>query len=116
MAKLKHNDIFLKLICDVLKIVEKELTIGIHKLAELFSCTQISSICKNKDRIAELHEVCNASDKKYHKKFHKSNYFDLNKTLYDWSCCVKNAKPDGKILQEKVLKIARHFGHDDLKG
>ena len=94
-------------------IVEKEPTIGIHKLAELFSCTQISLIRKNKDRIAELHEV---SDKKYYKKFHKSNYFDLSKTLYDWSCCVKNAKPDGKILQEKVLEIARHFGCDDLKG
>ena len=67
----------------MLKIVAKEPTIGIHKLAELFSHTQISLIHKNKDRIAELHEVCNASDKKYHKKFHESNYFDLNKTLYD---------------------------------
>ena len=46
------------------EVLKKEPTIGIHKLAELFSCskTQISLILKNKDRIVELYKVCNASD------------------------------------------------------
>ena len=54
----KYNDLTLKLKYEVIKAVEKELRIGIRKLASMFSCvkTQISMILKNKERIVELYE------------------------------------------------------------
>ena len=66
VAKPKCNDLSLKLKYEVLKTAEKEPRIGICKLARFYSCseTQISSILKNKDRIVELYEAHNASDKK----------------------------------------------------
>ena len=58
----KRNDLSLKLKYEVVKTVVKEPKIGIRKLAMLFKCgkTQISTILRSKDRIAELYEA-NAS-------------------------------------------------------
>ena len=79
---------------------------------------QISSILKNKIRILELYEAHNALDQKCHKRFPESKYSDLNEALHDWFCVVVpiNFYPDGRILREKALKIARHIGCDDFKG
>ena len=41
VAKLKHNDLSLKLKCEVIKTVENEPKIGIRKMAGLFSCRKL---------------------------------------------------------------------------
>ena len=53
LAKPKCNDLSLKLKYEVIKTVEKEPKIDIHKLAGLFSSgkTQISTIPNNKQKI-----------------------------------------------------------------
>lgn len=69
-TKPKRNDLSLKLKYEVIKAVEKEPKIGIHKLAGLFSCgkTQISTILNNRERIMEMYEAQNASAGKCQKE------------------------------------------------
>ena len=88
VTKPKLNDLSLKLKYEVLKTVEKEPKIGVHKLAGLFSCgkTQISSILKNKEKIVEMYEAHNASVQKYHKRNRESKYSDLNEAFHAWFC------------------------------
>ena len=85
VAKPKRNELPLKLKYEVIRTVDKEPKIGIHKLAGLFSSgkTQISTILNNKEKIVEMYEAHNASAQKCHKRNRKS---DQNEALHAWFC------------------------------
>ena len=93
MATAKRNDLPLKRKYEVIKTAEREPKLGVRKLALRFGCgkTQISTILKNKEAVREFYES-NASDSlcQVRKRNRKSEYADLNDTLYQWyQLCVK---------------------------
>ena len=100
--------------------MERERTIGSRKLAETFQCgrTQIQAILKNKDTIKDLYES-NASDKlaQCQKRTRKSEYADINQALYKWYqlATSRSIYPDGKILMEKAIEIAKKLENDTFK-
>ena len=65
----------------------------------------------------ELYETQNASDQKCHKRNCESKYSVLKQSLYDWFCLAvsKNVHPDGRILKDKAVEIARRLHCDDFK-
>lgn len=107
-------------IYEVIKTAEREPKLGVRKLALRFGCgkTQISTILKNKEAVRELYES-NASDSlcQVRKRNRKSEYADLNDTLYQWYqlCVKKNIYPDGSLLAEKAVMIAEILGHENFK-
>lgn len=120
MATAKRNDLPLKRKYEVIKTAEREPKLGVRKLALRFGCgkTQISTILKNKEAVRELYES-NASDSlcQVRKRNRKSEYADLNDTLYQWYqlCVKKNIYPDGSLLAEKAVMIAEILGHENFK-
>ena len=120
MATAKRNDLPLKRKYEVIKTAEREPKLGVRKLALRFGCgkTQISTILKNKEAVREFYES-NASDSlcQVRKRNRKSEYADLNDTLYQWYqlCVKKNIYPDGSLLAEKAVMIAEILGHENFK-
>ena len=116
----KRNDLTLDTKYKVVKTAEKDKTLGIRKLGEMFKCgkTQISMILKNKDKIEELNTV-NASGQRCHtgKRLRESKFSELNQVLHKWYLLAvpKNIFPNGVHLAEKAKEIASTLGLDDFK-
>ena len=94
-----------------IRTAERELKLGVRKLAKRLQCskTQVSSILKDKEAVRKLYES-NASDSLYQarKRNRTSEYADLDDALYQWyqMCVKKNIYLDGILLAEKAMTIA----------
>lgn len=87
----------------------------------MFQCgkSQITQILKNKGSLLATFES-NASENRAHtsKKPRKSEYFEVNKALYEWYtlACSKNIYPGGPQLIEKAKQIAACLGKSNFNG
>ena len=116
----KRNDLTLAQKYEVIKTAEREKSIGVRKLSQVFGCgkTQISTILRNKEKIKELYEKNVASDICHtNQRVRESKYSDVNKALYQWYLLAvsKNVFPDGTQLAEKAKEIASKLGLSDFK-
>ena len=91
---------------EVIQHQQKNPTISIRALGELFNCgkTQIAYILKNKAAILSLFHQNAPGSRHITGKSRVSEFADLNEALYKWFCiaCSKNIYPGGPELIEKA--------------
>ena len=109
----KRNDLNLQQKLDVIKASEKRPKPTIRQLAQDFKCgkTQISTILVNKPKIIELYESNASSTMCHTKRMRNSKFGEINDLLYDWyrMATARNLYPDGPLLKEKALQIAKQL-------
>ena len=101
---------------EVLNYAEKNKSVGIRGLAEIFECgkTQISCILKSRESITEMYEANLSNDTlKSSKRSRTSEYADINEALHKWFTLAhsRNIFPDGSQLREKARQIAEQLGY-----
>ena len=101
-SKPKRNYLTLQKKADVIKAAEGNRGLSLRELGERFECgkKQIAYILKNKESILSLYESNMSCSRVYASKTcgRKSEYSDVNKSLYDWYvlACSKNIFPSGE--------------------
>ena len=121
-SKPKRNYLTLQKKVDVIKAAEGNRGLSLRELGERFQCrkTQIAYILKNKESILSLYESNMSCSRVYASKTcdRKSEYSDVNKSLYDWYvlACSKNIFPMGPQLIEKAKQIASSLGKQKFMG
>ena len=113
----KRNDLPLNLKYEAITMSEREPSMSVRKLAEVFKCskTQISTLLKNKKAIKDLYESNASTDiRQARKRNRSSEYADINDALFQWyeMCTKRNIYPDGSLIAEKALTIAERLGHN----
>ena len=117
----KRTYLTLKQKVKVIKYAEKNPSVKLRSLAQMFDCgrTQVSTILKDKDSLIEIYES-NAPGSRVHmcKNFRVSEYDDINKALYEWFRVMvsKNVYATGPLLIDKAKEIATKLGKPNLKG
>ena len=117
----KRNFLPLQKKIEVIKTAQKNPSMNIRALGEIFHCgkTQIAQILKNKTTLVSQYEA-NASGSRAHTSLNAlaSEFAEVNKALYDWYvlACSKHIYPAGPQLVEKAKQIAERLGKDDFKG
>ena len=121
-SKPKRNYRTLQKKVDVIKAAEGNRGLSLRELGERFQCgkAQIAYILKNKESIVSLYESNMSCSRVYASKMcdRKSEYSDVNKSLYDWYvlACSKNIFPMGPQLIEKAKQIASPLGKQTFMG
>ena len=118
-SKPKKQFLSLKKKVEVIRAAEENRGISIRELGERFNCgkTQLAKILKDKESLLSLHSR-NISSTRVITGGRKSEYDEINKTLYDWYtlACSKNVFPAGPQLIEKAKQIAAVLGKSEFKG
>ena len=118
-SKPKKQFLSLKKKVEVIRAAEENRGISIRELGERFNCgkTQIAKILKDKESLLSLYSR-NISSTRVITGGRKSEYDEINKTLYDWYtlACSKNVFPAGPQLIEKAKQIAAALGKPEFKG
>ena len=105
---------------EVIRKSEAYPKLPLRELGDCFSCgkTQIAGILKAKGKILALYEE-NRSDSLQltRKRARKSEFSEVNESLYDWYLLAisKNIYPAGPQLSEKAKEIAVRLGKTNFK-
>ena len=116
----QRNCLSLEKKVEVIQHQQKNPTISIRALGELFNCgkTQIAYILNNKAAILSLFHQHAPGSRHITGKSRVSEFADVNEALYKWFCiaCSKNIYPGGPELIEKAKEIADKLGKTNFKG
>ena len=123
-GKKKKNFLSLERKVEVIRTAEKNPSINIRALAELYECgkTQIAQILKTKDVLLSRYEAAGSTANHVMsptaRAYRTSEFAEVNKALYDWFvlACSKNIYPAGPQLVEKAKQIAERLGKREFKG
>lgn len=116
----KRNDLTLKQKYELIKESQKNRTLTVRELTEMYKCgkTQVYQILKDKAAIIERYEA-NATENlcRSLRESRKSPFAEINDLLYQWFLVAvrKNIYPDGPTLCAQALEIAKRLQVDDFK-